>query len=522
MAPHSSSRTPKAKVPSDKASRKGKNKEHHSESRKSSNIMEDPKDKRRNEIMLNYARFYNRLELELPEDEDFAKVPRKGYYLRLRQLREKLWKDDERPSPESATAPAPCVPDPYDDGVPTRPYWGEEGDEEEENHGRPRKRIRSTVSSKKPEFYRKFTPLSQEFILPEDESDEEELPDHILRKTPPTFMGVPREIRMEIYHYLLTVEKPIVVHGGWKQVYWTKDLQLSTDILRVCKAVYTEACTVLYGANTFLYRLRDPAYNVARIVDLAMDDSWPLQDEHDEADSGSEYEQEEEDEEEDEDEDEEEGSDSSEKESTIDIARYMHLFRKIAIEAEANRYSKYTQDSMAAAVDVFGKQDEANSEGAPCNIHTLTVRVTPLWDRQQDEPDQGRFTFVDFFVAGGPVIRAIKAVDCQMLHVDILTRQTSRASAYSPVTMSGSGACRLTINRRHERVHKNIQQDGLGDAAMRRRTEEMARRSSMAIDRLAWHIEEQCSQRNFHQATTMGLAADLLSWDDNDDEYSAL
>ncbi|KAL7948886.1 hypothetical protein V8C42DRAFT_362432 [Trichoderma barbatum] len=558
MASRSTSQAPEAAHTSNNSSRERRKKESRSESRKPSTRAKPSPEERGAQIMLDYASLHNGLELEQPDDADFtgtSRLARLGYYLRLRQLRAEMKKGDKQPAPESSKAPAPSVPNPLDDGYPTRPFWvGEEDGDEEWSHEpcRPKKRRhnRATASSKRPRFHGKFSHLSREFVLPEDESEEEELPEHIIRKTPPTFLGIPREIRMEIYRYLLTVKKPIAVHGGWKQVYWTKDLQLSTGILRVCKVVYEEACMVLYGANTFLYRLRDPASIAWDNDNLAMDDSSLYEDET-ESDSDyydSDYEVE--------DDDEDEG-DKVDKESSINIEKYAALFRNISIEAEANRYSKVTQDSMVAAINVFCKKDEESSgeqdkgeseeqdKGEPeeqnkgasreqgegrseeqnrgkfvkpsCNIHTMTLRVMPLWDRQHVNAAQGRFTFVDFFHPDGPVIEAIKSVDCQMLHVDILTRHTSRQSAHAPVTMRGSGSCRLTINRRHEQAFEHFQRDArlgisVGDKAIRRRTEEMAKRSAMAIHTLAEHIQKQCAQRNFHQETTMDMDVDSLDW----------
>ncbi|KAH6611109.1 hypothetical protein Trco_001129 [Trichoderma cornu-damae] len=473
--------------------------------------------RRRSEILLNYARFYDGQEVELPEDEDFAgfsALPRKGNYLRIRQLREQVNSEDKVAMPESFAAPAPWVPDPYDDSIADLPDRSEEEGAEGERRARKRTCRRPRRSPKERDYYSKFFPLSRGFVLPEDESEEEELPEHIIRKTPPTFMGIPREVRMKIYHFLLTVKKPIAVHGGWRQVYRNNDLNLPTSILRVCQVVYREACAVLYGANTFLYRLRDPTYNVRSIANLATDDmsagDW-LSD--GESESGSEYEEEE--------------SLVCPKETSININKYAPLFRKISVEAEHNRYSRDTQESMAAAISVFARQGEGTPGEGSCNIHTLTIRVTPLREAVVGGPDgEERFTFVDFFLKGAPVICAIKAVDCQVLHVDILTRYMSRPSSNTPLTLSGNGACRLTVNRRHERLHNMALQEGARrdpvggkDEAMQRRRADMAKKSAVVIDELAAHIKAQCSQRV--QGTTMDLAVDLpheFAWDEIGDE----
>ncbi|KAL7797569.1 hypothetical protein V8C37DRAFT_280753 [Trichoderma ceciliae] len=524
MPPRRSKQAPKAKSRGKKTSHRSRKGERRPDAHKPSATA---KDKRWSETMLDYARFHDGREVELPVDGDFVgfpALPRRGYYLRLRQLREQVNSEDKRVLSESITASAPWVPDPYDDRIPTQACWGEEdGDEQEgsssaQNATRPNKRMcrRLARLSGQQRHYNKFYSLSQAFVLPEDESEEEELPEHMIRKTPPTFLGIPREVRMKIYRCLLIARKAIAVHGGWKQVYRNNDLNLSTGILRVCKVVCDEACVVLYGENLFLYRLRDPTYNVRNIANLATnDDVLP----DGERDSDSEYE-------------EEEKNLGCQKESSIDVAKYAPLFRKIAVEAEHNRYSEDTQESMAAAIQVFATRDEGRPGEGSCNIHTLTIRVMPLWEKKEDEPDKGRFTFVDFFQADTPVIRAIKAVNCQVFHIDILTRYMSRPSANAPITLSGKGACRLTVNRRHERFYNMMREeggggggggDGLGekDKAMQRRMVDMAKRSSIVMDSLAWHIERQCSQRNFHEETTMDLFVDSphdSSWNDVDDE----
>ncbi|KAL6910920.1 hypothetical protein GGI43DRAFT_391485 [Trichoderma evansii] len=457
---------------------------------------------RRNELILSYARHPNGQEMELPLDGDFTgfhALSRQSYYVGIRQLREQINSADKQVLSESLRAPSPWVPDPTDDSIPAHSYGGEDEKIEEDdrnsdgshsayNNGRPRKRM-----------CRK----SNLFVLPEDESDEKESSDLILRKTPHNFMGIPREIRMKIYRHLLVNKKPITVHGGWKQVHRSNKLNLSTSILSTCKIVHDEACVVLYGENVFAYLLRDPVYSQQAILNLATDDDEILSE--DESDSGSEYE----------DEEEESLFCNDRAERCIDIAKFAHLFRKIVVEAERNRYSKATQQSMATAIRFFAKQSDGASRDDTCNIRTLTIRVSPLWHEEGDEPG-GRFTFIDFFEANAPVIKAIKTLDCQILHVEILTRYMSRQSSSSAITLSEDGSVRLTVDRRCERYLNMIHQGRAHQGALDERDKVtqlrmgvMANRASVAIDELAKHVEEQCKERNFHQDTTMGLA---INW----------
>jgi hypothetical protein len=473
----------------------------------------------RRDIMLNLARLPNGLEMELPVEEDFSgfhAVPRRRYYGRIQQLREQINSEDPRVPPKSLKAPRPWVPDPTSEDISFHHYSGESEENEENdgvshdfraawNNGRPNKRMwrRSNVSSRAQRYPRGINHLSNEYVFPEDESDEEEFPEHLIRKTPPTFMGIPREIRMKIYRYLLLNEKPITVHGKWKQVHRSNSLSLPTGILSTCKIVHDEACVVLYGENVFVYLLRDPVWPARAISNLATNDDEVSSE--DEDDSGSEYEDEEED----------SRSCNYHRERCIDVDKYAPLFRKIVVEAEHNRYSKATQESMADAIRIFATKDDGASRDDTCNIRTLTIRVSPLWN-EGDEPGAGRFTFVDFFETNAPVIQAIKAVDCQLLHVEILTKYISRQPSNSTITYSEDGSVRLTIDRRWERYH-NVVRHGRAhrgvlddrDKVMKHRMREMTNRTSVAIDELARHVEAQCNERNFHQHTTMGLA---LNW----------
>lgn len=489
-------------------------------------------DQRRRELILSYARLPNGQEMELPIGDDFNgyhALPRKGYYMRLLQLREQVNSEDQRVLPESFKAPLPWVPDPTDDTL-AHSHWDEDEESEQDddnshssrlayNNERPRKRMckRSNLPSRVQRYHRKFYHLSKEFVLPEDESEEEVFPEHKIRKTPPTFMGIPREIRMMIYRHLLVNKKPITVHGGWKQVRRSNWLSLSTSILSTCKIVHDEACVVLYGENVFLYLLRDPIFSQQAILNLATDDDETLSE--DESDSGSEYE----------DEEEECLFCNDDRERCIDIAKYAHLFRKIVVEAEHNRYSKATQESMAAAIKLFAKPSDSESRDDTCNIRTLTVRVSPLWNEKEHDSGAGRFTFIDFFETNAPVIQAIKTLDCQMLHVEILTRYMSRQSSNSAITLSEDGSVRLTVDRRYERYLNMIRQGKAHqgalderDKVMQLRMREMANRAMLAIDELAKHVEAQCTERNFHQDTTMDLALNWpnVSFDDFDDDMT--
>ncbi|KAL6819241.1 hypothetical protein V8C40DRAFT_281549 [Trichoderma camerunense] len=513
MAPCRPTRASKAKPTSTRSSRAHKEKQSKLKSRKKRAKAKDLRRELRKQFRRDCAQLPNGLRLELPGKEDFvgiSKVPNKSHYSKIAKDREELDKDGKRELPVSLKASAPQVPDPYDD-KPQLSYlkrggYQQQEEEEEENQ-------EQEVNQEPERDYEpfRFSRKRARKAPPPPPPPPPPPAEPVVQKTPATFMGMPREIRMEIYRHLLTATKPIPVHGGWKQVYWTKDLQMSTAILGTCSIVHEEASVVLYGANTFLYRLRDANFNGDYIDNLATDDELIGRDGDE---SGSEYE----DDLEQDDEDDEDGPVGPDMECSINIETYGHLFRHIAIEAEANRYSAVTQDCMVNAMNVFRKPDQDGPVTASRNIHTLTVCIMPLLNQQSNQL-QGRFTFIDFFLPGSPVIEAIKSIDSQMLHVDILTRHASRRSAQ--VTVKGTGSCRLTINRRHEQAMNYFQGEASGDKAVRRRTVEMAKRSAEAIDTLAKHIEEQCNRRHFDKDTTMDMDVDSPDWlnvDQDDDQ----
>ncbi|KAK1243628.1 hypothetical protein MKX08_001766 [Trichoderma sp. CBMAI-0020] len=490
--------------PNDRASRRRKNKDisgpdDTSTGGAASKKAKDEQERRREKYELDYVRLRNGQEMELPLDEDFDGVnalPHRRYWRRLQQRQKQVSSENPRVLSKSLKAPAPWVPDPTTENISNDHYGCE--DEKDQGNGRVWNNERPSKRTCRRRNMPPKLPKSREFIYSEGESDEEEPPEHIIRKTPPTFMGIPREIRMKIYRHLLLSERPVTVHGGWKEVHRSNRLSLPMGILRTCQVVHDEASAVLYGENVFVYLLRDPIYPQRAIRDLATNDDEPSGD--NESDSGSEYE--------------DEGGDSrfcnDQGERRINFNKHAHLFRKIVVEAEHNRYSKATQESMAAAIRLFTNSDDT------CNIHTLTVRVSPLWNEEGYEPAEGRFTFIDFFEPNAPVHQAIKALDCQMVHVEILTRYMSRQSSNSAITCSEDGSVRLTVDRRWQRYHNVIRQGrahkgvlGEKDKVVQLRMREMANRTSRAIDELARHVETQCNERNFHQDTTMGLA---LNW----------
>ncbi|CAM1508379.1 Fc.00g052270.m01.CDS01 [Cosmosporella sp. VM-42] len=269
----------------------------------------------------------------------------------------------------------------------------------------------------------------------------------------PAFLRIPMEVREEIYRNLLVAAKPVLVRAGWTRIYEREKPCLDTSILRVNKQINQEAVRILYSENTFHYRLRDPPNTSQEVMDiqrLAVDDYQTEVETDDEDSRDLEY----------------GGSTSgrtggrssarsrskrTEKPWDINIPKFGMLFRHLIVEAEHNRYSLDTQRNMARAISVFTAQPDngditkaykekgKKGKAKATNIHTLSIRVAPMWCEEK----QG-MTFVDFFKQEFPVLEAMRAVSCQFLRVELLTKHLNPGLEY-PGT-------RLVIDMRHRRI----------------------------------------------------------------------
>ncbi|KAL2118382.1 hypothetical protein VTJ04DRAFT_8042 [Mycothermus thermophilus] len=142
----------------------------------------------------------------------------------------------------------------------------------------------------------------------DDENEEEEeasAPFPSIEPPPAGFFSLPRELRDKVYRHLLTTPQPIPVHFLWTRVVGRRitrrtrsrarannnhttataggsfsffdsdnedsdlDTRIDTRVLRVCRQIAEEGLRVLYGENTFLYTLRDVAEVKKHIIRLA-------------------------------------------------------------------------------------------------------------------------------------------------------------------------------------------------------------------------------------------------------------
>lgn len=230
-------------------------------------------------------------------------------------------------------------------------------------------------------------------------------------------------------------------------MYKRQRLCIPTGILRTCERFHREAIGVLYGCNTFLYRLRDRLPCVTDVDQVALidDDATALptttnnDNDNSEDDAGGDNDDDADPEPDDvNDPDWQEETPASRSRSRaqharrtrpsskrppitdpdINVDKNLHLFRRLIIEAEKNRFAQGTRRLMASAIEAFAFASSPSSSSSRCtNIQTLTIRVAPQWDAASGPDGYGSFTFVDFFSSQSAVIRAIENVNCQFLRL---------------------------------------------------------------------------------------------------------
>ncbi|KAG6009643.1 hypothetical protein E4U21_001707 [Claviceps maximensis] len=328
------------------------------------------------------------------------------------------------------------------------------------------------------------------------------------------------EIRYMIYEEILTVPQPINVHSGWQQVYQRERPCIPIGILCTCKRFYKEAIEVLYGSNTFLYRLRDkiPSMTDVNLIAHIDDDvaTLPTTTNDDDDEAGDE----------DEDLEPDDVNDPDWQEDfmatirpqhprrarlrkgapiiqpDIHVRKHMPLFRRLIIEAEKNRFATATKTLMANAIQIFAfKLPAAKHAAAPTtNIKTLTIRVAPQWDPAGGQDGHGRFTFVDFFDADSPVVPAIKNLNCQFLQLDLMTRYMDGSRTHA--------GCRFTMDMRYKRIVDRIRDVGHDGWAHDRATQLERRRKAAVVERALNSLDVQV--REFCETF---LRCEVWDWD---------
>ncbi|KAF4451996.1 hypothetical protein F53441_5069 [Fusarium austroafricanum] len=245
-------------------------------------------------------------------------------------------------------------------------------------------------------------------------------------------MDLPAEVREQIYRGLLVSNKPVPVYDGWKRVYQREKPGLETNILRVSKKVFVEASGVLYGENTFLYRLRDAPTRsqvMVNVQELANDDVYVpepgIRDQEIDVNRGADP-----------------LAEPVHQPGTIDTVKYAQYFRYITVQADHNRYSSHTKEFMADAIKVFARASDKT------NIHTLNIVISPRFT-------EGRFTFVDFFEPASELMVALKSLSCEIISISIWNKFLDNGV--------GASWTRLTLRTHQLRFHRQLALQELED-----------------------------------------------------------
>ena len=385
----------------------------------------------------------------------------------------------------------------------------------------------------------------------EEEQVEEEVEEEVgeveevKSREPPNLNTIPYEIRLQIFKYVLVADRPFMVYKKWQRVYPRNKPAVTAGLLRVCSRFYVEAVPILYGENVFHYRIRD-APSIADITALAYDrgDKESADRRYGEPSYQSEHDEQ----------DEHEANQQSRgrarrtrplpghagnRDSSdifIDVKKFRPYFRHIIVEAEHNRTSADAELVMAQAINVFhperpvclsspfgeeqkviakpgrsrgrgrgrgkdrgghrGRGDRIPNTSLPspkANIHTLTIRISPIWAGTGES-----FSFIDFFARQSPVIEALQAIDCQFIRVDLITKHLyKRYNLAAPEAKreAPEKSCRLLVDMRHRKMVRGTSQE---EYNARKHTViwqymmSKAKRSHQKLSDLQKHILDKC------------------------------
>ncbi|AEO63353.1 uncharacterized protein THITE_2108470 [Thermothielavioides terrestris NRRL 8126] len=308
------------------------------------------------------------------------------------------------------------------------------------------------------------------------------------------------EIRDEIYRHLLVSTKPIHVQNLWTETARRPSRRgagddcanttIDTRILSVCRQTAVEGTRILYSENCFLYLLRDEVSKGRRSQRFA--------------DSGR----------------------------KINLAKYGHLIRHMAIELEPNRTEASYESLMADALATLAPGPTTGKITPDCSIHlhTLTVTVSPLLQashrtlrgpglgNQGMIVHEGRFlSVVSFFSRGAPVLKALQRINADFLRINVhvnsdIKTGTSSNESGDEADSESDGEVSDTASRRPKKRHLETtidlrclprrmealsREDPLGnlwanDALMQARRHDQGAKANNTLVNLRLHIEQAC------------------------------
>ncbi|KAJ4302190.1 hypothetical protein N0V88_002326 [Collariella sp. IMI 366227] len=253
------------------------------------------------------------------------------------------------------------------------------------------------------------------------------------------FFRLPTEIRDKIYRYLLVSPKPIHVQHLWTELARRPtrrgrrtseevDFTIDTRILSACRGTALEGTRVLYSENTFLYMLRDASEVEKATARRSQRTARGRQ---------------------------------NQDQRTINLAKYGHLLRHMAIELEPNRIGTDYEKLMGTALETLAPgsaRTGAPSRCPPCGpirLHTLTLTISPQWQQSQrttraapaaagnnqdtTTPEPRFLTIVPFFSRGGQVLKALQHLNTNFLRIHVhVNSDRRRGTDPSPPSSSSS------------------------------------------------------------------------------------
>ena len=359
---------------------------------------------------------------------------------------------------------------------------------------------------------------------------------------------IPREVRRLILSHILVSEEPFQVLEGWtkprssNRSYRRPNIDIS--VVSVCRQFYWESLPVLYGANKFVYLLRDAVAAAPPHVDeltgeeagaeasselsmmVNIHDDSPLDDDYIEQAGRSRQNQRRS--------TRRRARMQTEQRGLINIAKYVPLIRDVIIVAEQNRYGLDTLQSMADAVQVFVEPpaEEVNDIALPIeptastasaharkkrkrnepsltkqnesNLRSLTIRVHPTSDGL-DADDKETFTFTDFFARQSKVILALKELLIKFIYIEVFPTKLTDDASRRPVRM----AMDMTPRRTRAQLNDGKEDFWAGSACMFVNRVRQSRQCLMALHSLQTELVSCC--RAFrHDGPT---AAELQNWE---------
>lgn len=151
------------------------------------------------------------------------------------------------------------------------------------------------------------------------------------------FAKFPNEVLDEILGNLLVSENDLRVLFGWSLIFPRGKPNLNVAIMSTCSMLHQQGARVLYGKNTFLYDICDPAVHLLSTTKI-----W----------------------------------EGIYKTCLIQFNKYGHLIRHAAIHVPSKREGDAdVQFMFANAIEKFLPQSNLSK---PANLHTLTLKVSAL------------------------------------------------------------------------------------------------------------------------------------------------